>query len=87
MLEEGKMITNKPTLQQFFDDVAGHDWFHEMSDDHSVYSRGEANWKRLTVIANTNGPGYVAILNAWRSYHYSGLVFGSEKKPKPIRPD
>jgi hypothetical protein len=36
--------------------LAGHDWTYSMSDDYSVWSRGNANRQRLQNLARTLGP-------------------------------
>lgn len=72
--------------QQFYDLCAKHDWYHQMSDDAGVCQRGERERHRLTSNAMSN-PDFKAIYEAWCEHMYSGEGWGTEKKPKPIRPE
>ena len=44
------------SLAQLYEALERHDWFHEMSDDHGVWERGSADWKRLGRVAKQLGP-------------------------------
>ena len=36
--------------------LAGHDWYFDRSDDHSVWTRGKANLDRIRFLVRTLGP-------------------------------
>lgn len=70
------------TTTEFFNACKGHDWFHQFSDDHSVYTRGQRRESELRTLTEGNR-AFAAIFAAWRSYNYSGPAFGSERAPLP----
>ena len=76
-----------PTLQEFYDMVARQDWYYEMSYDHRVWRAGENYSNRLKSIANLGGEQYQRILTEFSQHYYSGQSFGTEKQPKPQRPE
>lgn len=41
-------------IEQFFNECLRHDWFYDYSDDHSVWTRGFENKKRLYNEAQDN---------------------------------
>lgn len=72
--------------QQFYDLCAKHDWYYQMSDDARVYKNGER--ERHQLVSNAmNNPPFKAIYEAWCNHMYSGADWGTEKKPKPVRPE
>lgn len=38
-------------LREFYRRLEAHDWWHRMSDSHSVYQRGEQDLRELKVIS------------------------------------
>lgn len=74
-----------PTLTDLYDQLEKHDWFYEMSDDHSVWTRGESAKAKLIKLANSLDGGR-ELMQAFTDHYYSGPPWGTEKKPKPQRP-
>jgi len=74
------------TLQTLWDRLNKHDWYYSYSDDHSVWQRGEADWKELTTMAAAidGGP---ELKSAFSAHYYTGEPWGNEKQPKPERPE
>ncbi len=73
------------TLLELYNELERHDWFHMMSDDHSVWKRGAADASRLVAIAPTI-PGGADLLVAYQQHMFSGEPWKTEKAPKPERP-
>lgn len=75
-----------PTVAEFFDACAAHDWTYNFSDDHSVWKRGEAERKRLMADMKDD-PLKVAIFKAWQAHVFSGPAYGTERQPRPVLAD
>lgn len=73
------------TLAELWDLLDKHDWFHAMSDDHSVWVRGHSNEQRLRGHAHSIEGGE-QLFRAFNDYVCSGRAWGNEEKPKPPRP-
>jgi hypothetical protein len=73
------------TLVELYDQLDRHDWFHQMSDDKSVWKRGAAESARLVTEA-AKLKGGAALLVAFQQHHFSGPPWNTERKPKPERP-
>lgn len=74
------------TLGEFWDQLAGFDWFYEMSDDPGVYRRGTRAQAEVREVA-AQSEEHAALYKAWREYMCSGPAWGTEKKPCPERPE
>lgn len=70
------------TQKEYFHAVQSADWFYEMSDDHRVWSRGNAQFGKLKAEAKTDAIKD-SMYKAWTAYHYSGEDFGKPKAPRP----
>ena len=70
-----------PTLAEYYDMLAAHDWFHAMSDDHTVWQGGRRREIELREIAVAGGHRYADLLADWEDF-VSGYMKGS----KPRRP-
>lgn len=81
-MSEPAPITN---LKELYQALERHDWFHEMSDDHSVWQRGCADWSRIKCAA-TKIDGGPALCDAWSKHKYSGEPWKTLKAPKPEPP-
>ena len=80
------MTQTKPTLQQFYDRLAKHDWYFSFSDDHLVYHRGAAADDRLKADAKSYGLAYQELHEAFSKHMFSGKPWGTERAPHPERP-
>lgn len=74
------------TLQEYWDQINRHDWSYMMSDDGNVYRRGSAEEARLASIAKQS-PEHQALWDAFKKHWWSGSHMGTEKAPKPERPE
>lgn len=70
-----------PTLPEYFDQLAAHDWFYEYSDDHKVFTAGSNNNQRLLVIARQSEKHR----RLYESYKY--WKFDPQQVLKPARPE
>lgn len=64
------------TLQEFYDALFRHDWWHEMSDDNAKFERGAKEQRRLERIKNTT-PEHRSLWFAmmrWRKHNEGGPV-------------
>jgi hypothetical protein len=75
-----------PSLGEVWDTLNTFDWFYEMSDDHSVWKRGHAAKARLDSLAAMVDGG-AELVSAYTKHIYSGKPWGTEKAPKPARPE
>lgn len=73
------------TSRQFWDACNHFDWFYEMSDDASVWRKGEAAQALLLTHAPA-GSENRRIWDGFTAHHYSGEPWKTDKKPKPERP-
>ena len=71
--------TNLPTLSEYYDQLARHDWTYEYSDDGAAWRKGYANDERLQRIAAAGGSAYQQLFIAWAKY-------SDHKRDKPERP-
>lgn len=76
----------KMTLKQFYQILENFDWFYEFADDLRAEKAGAERFKEVGLIAFHNGPAYVDLMKAYRSYVWSGPAWGTVKKPKPELP-
>jgi hypothetical protein len=72
-------------LATFWDQLERHDWYYEMSDDHSVWKRGHAAHDRLLEMAKTIEGG-ADLFKAFSAHYYTGAPWGNVQQPKPARP-
>ena len=72
-------------LNILFDKLSAHDWYYQMSDDHRVWKRGEADWTSLNIMADAIIGGK-ELLNAFKTHYYTGQPWGNEQQPLPPRP-
>jgi hypothetical protein len=63
-------------LVEYFKELQSHDWYYEYSDDHSVWTRGKNNSRRLQSAAQENE----VMLRMYKDY--ADYVFN--KMPKPV---
>jgi len=74
------------TLNKFYDLLETHDWYYGYSDDHRVYSAGNAKGRELQGIAEALGQSAKDLYSAFSGHYFSGAAFGTPKQPKPERP-
>lgn len=72
-----------PSLPDYYDMLARHDWYYEMSDDHRVWKAGSARAGELRTIAKAGGEEYEKLLLAFGRYY---TTF-SDRGPKPEKPN
>lgn len=82
-LEEKFPITS---LQSYYDALEQFDWFYHFSDDHRVWKKGEAASKKIKYLANQS-PEHADLYRRFHKHHFSGEPWGTEKEPKPERPE
>lgn len=70
------------TIEEYFNAAHHHDWYSDYSDDHSVWSRGNANLARLQTEAMAD-PIKQQILDGWKAWHFTGSPWNTEKAPQP----
>jgi hypothetical protein len=73
------------TPQQFWDACEAHDWWYEMSDDHSVWKRGRAARDQLHKDAQRSEV-HKAIYQGFIDYN-NALVKDDKSVRKPERPN
>lgn len=74
------IMTTPVALATFYDELMGHDWHYDRSDDHGVWKRGCSSLAHLDTVAKTS-PEHQALFRAMRDYQ-----FGPSNTPKPARP-
>lgn len=52
-------------IDEFWKELARHDWSYERSDDHGVWAKGRDNRDRLTHLAHQNGQEWIDLYKAW----------------------
>lgn len=72
-------------INDYYDMLEKHDWYHAWSDSYEVDSAGADNYKKLSTIAQES-PEHEALLEAFGDHHFSGEPFGKPKISKPERP-
>ncbi|WP_186044464.1 hypothetical protein [Burkholderia gladioli] len=75
-----------PTIEQFYDDLNGHDWFFCYSDDPRVYRSGSEDVARIEAIVQRLGGDHAALYEAFKRHHFSGEPWSTPKLDKPARP-
>lgn len=87
-LEEYKEVRAKcEEIRTFHEAVQNRDWFHEMSDDHRVYKRGQKEMEEISNRIDT--PFEYEKQRVWdyfTAYHYRGGSFSGVKPSKPFAP-
>lgn len=73
------------TLTELYKELERHDWFHAMSDDQSVYNRGQRNWIKLYQESKTIDGGR-QLFRDYSKHVCSGPAFDTVKEPKPEMP-
>lgn len=71
-------------LTDYYDALARHDWTHMMSDDHSVYSRGAAEERRLQDLRKLSNE-HARLYDEWSNYIWMRGMDGA-RLPRPERP-
>lgn len=74
-----------PTPTEFWDMCKSHDWHHAYSDDHTAYTRGSDEARRIRRIA-AESKDLMVIYRQWSDHMNSGPAFGTERAPMPPRP-
>lgn len=68
------------TLGEYWDLLSKHDWTFDMSDDHSVWKRGQAEKTTLQAIARYSD-AHQDLYDQWHRFVWKSDI------PKPSRPD
>ena len=55
------------TVDKFIKMLENHDWWSDMSDDHSVWQRGRDEYARINDIACSD-PKLAEVFSAWMDY-------------------
>lgn len=72
-----------PSLPDYYDMLARHDWYYEMSDDHRAWKAGSARASELRAVAKAGGEEYEKLLSAFGRYYTTSY----ERGPKPEKPN
>ncbi len=75
-----------PTPGEFWEQCQSFDWYYLYSDDHRVYKAGKAGEKALLETAERD-PHLMEIYEGWVKHMTSGPAFGTERLPKPPKPE
>jgi hypothetical protein len=75
------------TLAEYYDKLAGFDWFFDFSDDHRVWKAGNQRKSTLLRMASEGGQEFKDLYAAFKSHHFSGPAWSTEKAPRPDRPE
>lgn len=70
-------------LSKFYAALEAHDWFYAMSDDHRVWSEGNAAERHLEYTAAMLGSDAQRLMRDYSAHVFSGEAFGKPKAPKP----
>lgn len=73
------------SLKDFYRMLTNHDWYHMMSDDHSVWLRGCASEKRLAIIAKESEE-HAKLMRGFSEHYFSGKSWGTVQTPLPEEP-
>ena len=71
------------TLIEYFDRLEMHDWYHEFSDSHSTWTKGQKDLEELKCYRKF-GDKYDKMFQDFKAYHFSGDMFDTPKAPKPL---
>jgi len=71
--------TGLPTLAEFYDLLAEHDWTYNYSDDGNMWRRGLKQYKLIDSIIALGGEEYENLYHKWFGYMWN-------KAPRPERP-
>lgn len=74
------------TSAEYWDKLNAHDWYYDFSDDHRVWERGTKQEDDLRALANSVEDGK-ELYEAFHKYMFSGKSWGTERFPKPERPN
>ncbi|TWC62464.1 MULTISPECIES: hypothetical protein [unclassified Burkholderia] len=85
-LLRGEFSLAAPTIEQFYDDLNGHDWFSCHSDNPQVYGSGSEEVARIEAIVQRLGGDHAALYDAFKRHHFSGEPWSTPKWDKPARP-
>lgn len=76
------------TITEYRIALANHDWYYYFSDDHGVWSRGDATSKDLFNIAKSGGAEFQAAYNEQHAKHFNTESFypksGNNKYTPPF---
>lgn len=71
-----------PTLDEYYDMLTKHDFYHMFSNNAQVYSYHHSKELDLKAIANTSEP-HMELLRQFTDHFFSGEAFGTEQAPLP----
>ena len=74
-------ISSMVNLKDFEKMLKSHDWYYMMSDDPSVYKRGEVNWEQIKKMAIELG-GTPEAKELWDTYA-KDMPYSNKKFPYP----
>lgn len=73
------------SLTDYWNMLSGHDWYYEFSDDHRVWSAGNAAHNRLLDLARQD-PERQKLFDAFNNHYFSGAPWNTVQQPLPPRP-
>lgn len=70
-------------LSKFYEELLHHDWYYEMSDDGSVYRKGQEQHNILLEVAKSKGGEYQRMFDDFQKHFFTGQPWGTKKAPRP----
>lgn len=61
---------HKKGMEELSARLGNHDWFYDMSDDHSAWKAGSADWAEIAAMAKKLGRDGERLLKAYHDIHY-----------------
>lgn len=71
------------SIVEFYEMLKNHDWYHEMSDDHSVWEEGRKEREIIKQIVEAKGLDYKRMFDAFELAMFSGEPWGTAKVEIP----
>ncbi len=74
------------TLREFYELLEKHDWYYMYSDEYRVWKKGEEEASTIQQIVKQSEE-HRKLLEEYSKHMFSGPQWGTEKGPKPERPE
>lgn len=71
------------SIVEYYEMLKNHDWYYDFSDDHLVWTSGNASKCELELIAETKGLDYKRMYEEFKAAMFSGDAFGNPKLEIP----
>jgi hypothetical protein len=70
-------------IEEYYVMLERHDWYYAYSDDSRVFARGEQAASKVVSISKESDK-HKQLYKDYSAHIWSGKVFNTEKKPKPV---